>query len=360
MEILARTEFKRRLKLRDKFWGREGLQARILSVVAPKDPSRPPAYQHSNLEETPEKVWAYWTNPEAVFERQLAAMEGTYYAGDALPIIHFNLGATGFAAFFEDAQYHFGDSLWFTPSIKGETLKDCALRINEEDPLFRAEIAQAKYYAENCDGRFLVGNPDNAGVLDCLSMLRGPEQLLFDMIDDSENVRRVTKDIERVWESVLDRMLEILLPANGGYSCVGWLHTCAPGRHAQMQCDVSAMISPELFREFCLPELIAQSEFIEHPLYHLDGMEQIRFLDMLLGIERLEAIQWTCVAGQPSPLEFLPVLERIQKAGKRLVMVVKPDDAEALIRALPPLGLHLVVSAGSPEEADRLVELALH
>jgi hypothetical protein len=334
---------------------------RILSVIAPKDPEHPPVFLHSNLEEKlrdPQKIWSYWTNPEEVFRRQVAAMEVTYYAGDALPVVHFNMGATGFAAFIEGAQYHFGDSLWFTPSILGETLGECALRLNESDPLFQAELEMAKYYAEHCEGRFLIGNPDNAGALDCLAMLRGPERLLLDMVDDGENVKRVIGDVEKIWETVLDRMLDILLPANGGYSCIGWLHTCAPGRHAQMQCDVSTMISPELFRKFCLPELVAQSEYVEHPLYHLDGMEQMRFLDMLLDIDRLEAIQWTCVAGQPSPIEFLPVLKRIQAAGKRLVMVVKQDEAETLIRMLSPQGLHLVVSAGSPKEADRLVEMA--
>ena len=67
----------------------------------------------------------------------------------------------------------------------------------------------------------------------------------------------------------------------------------APGRMAKLQSDISGMISPRHFRRFVLPFIREQCQRLDYSMYHLDGVDAMRHLDMLLEIEELNAIQWT-------------------------------------------------------------------
>jgi hypothetical protein len=113
-----------------------------------------------------------------------------------------------------------------------------------------------------------------------------------------------------------------------------------------------------MFNTFIMPELDAQTKWFDKSLYHFDGIEQIRHLDSLLGLSELDAIQWTDVAGQPSPLDYIDILKRIQKAGKKLILHAK--DMETLrgyLTSLSSKGLLLSFSASSEDEAKAAVEL---
>ena len=125
-----------------------------------------------------------------------------------------------------------------------------------------------------------------------------------------------------------------------------------------MQCDLSVMISNELFERFARPELERQSRYLEYALYHFDGIEQIRHLDTLLSIEGIRMIQWTSVVGQPSPLKFIPELKRIQESGKGLLLSLRPDEVEEAMRQLSSRGLFINVTADSRETADAVVRMA--
>lgn len=128
----------------------------------------------------------------------------------------------------------------------------------------------------------------------------------------------------------------------------------------ELQGDISVMFSPETLAQYVLEELKAQCDWMDYSLYHLDGTEQIRHLDCLLAMDELQAIQWTHVYGQPSPVQFLPVLQRIQAAGKKLVITL--DDYSRLTdleiaRTVIKRPL-IVANAASREEAERAVEMA--
>ena len=108
-----------------------------------------------------------------------------------------------------------------------------------------------------------------------------------------------------------------------------------------------------------MEELTETSSWLDHSIYHMDGIEQIRHLDSLLSIKKLRAIQWVCVAGQPSPTEFIPVLQKIQKAGKGLVIQsAQPHEAIELLDNLSCRSLHLMISGvKTVEEGMDLMKL---
>ncbi|HEY5563059.1 MAG TPA: trimethylamine corrinoid protein 2, partial [Clostridiaceae bacterium] len=69
--------------------------------------------------------------------------------------------------------------------------------------------------------------------------------------------------------------------------------------------------------------------------------------------KNLDMVQWTPVAGQPPTSDFIPVLQKIQCAGKGLVLIPNPEEVEKLMSTLSPKGLQLVVKGVKSEDDAR-------
>ena len=297
---------------------------------------------------------SYWTDAERIIQRNRYRMENTYYAGDSFPAIFVDLGAAGHAGFFKGAKHYFGDSVWFFPSISDTD----ELEFDENSFLFQKTLELAKAFAEDSKGDYMVSMPDSTGNADALSHLMGPDELLPQMIEEPEKIEAALEKVQYAYERVMKDVYAIVKDVNKGGSVVDWLSTWAPGFHAQMQSDMSVMISNNMFKRFVKPELEAQCEFLDYPLYHFDGIEQIRHLDDLLSIEKLRAIQWTQVAGQLPATNYLHELKRIQAAGKNLILSVSPDQIEPLMENLSSKGLLLITNVNTKDEADAIVKQA--
>lgn len=332
------------------FWQGELLDRCCISVKA-FDKNAKPLPNKMDLSEADRIAW--WTDPEAIITRNRYTMEHTYYGGDSFPAIFINLGAAGHAGFFKGERHYLEDSVWFFPSLEDPN----QLEFDESGFLYQKTLEHARAFAEDSRGDYLVSMPDCTGNADALSHLMGPENLMVAMIEDPKGVKSALKKIDAAYHRVMKQVWEIVKGVNGGGGVVDWLGTYAPGFHAQMQCDMSVMISNPAFREFIMPELRSQCELLDYPLYHFDGIEQIRHLDDLLSIPNLRAIQWTQVAGQPPATDYIPELQKIQRAGKRLIIWVNQNQIEPLMENLSSRGLLLLTDAQSREEADEVVRL---
>lgn len=331
------------------FWNRDIVDRCCVSVKAYEKVDDPIVYLEPQTDE--ERV-QHWTDPELIIKRNRIRMEHTYYGGEAFPAIFVNLGASGHAGFFKGEKHHFGDSVWFFPSLEDPD----TLEFDENSFMYRKTLELAEAYAADSRGDYIVSMPDTSGNADALSHLMGPEELLPAMLEEPESVQRALKKIETAYERIMREVYDIVRDVNEGGSCIDWLSTWAPGFHAQMQSDMSVMISNPMFKEFVMPELQRQCEFLEYPLYHFDGIEQVRHLDDLLSIPNLRAIQWTQVAGQPPCTDFIPELRKIQAAGKNLLIIIRPDQIETLMENLSSRGLFLVTTAPSKEDADAIIK----
>jgi hypothetical protein len=89
----------------------------------------------------------------------------------------------------------------------------------------------------------------------------------------------------------------------------------------------------------------------------LDGEQQVKHLDRILSVKGINAVQWTNVAGQPGPTHYIPVLQRIQKAGKGLILHVNPEEIPTIMENLSSRGLYLLTWTNTQAEADDLVRL---
>jgi hypothetical protein len=332
------------------FWKGELEGPCLLCVTAPKDNTAWDSFPYPKDKEGRVK---WWTDAELIIKRYRNGFQGSYYAGDAFPVLIHDLGPAGHAAFFKGADPRFEGSIWFDPSL--EDYKDLAF-----DPhsfLYQKTIELDKAYAEDAKGEYLVGMPDTVGAADVLSHLRGPDRFMTDFFDYPDEVKAALKTVQAVWEKTMAAVWGAVSENNYGGGCAGWLNTWAPGLHGQLQCDCSVMMSPDMFEEFLMYELQAQTDFLEYSLYHFDGEQQIRHLPHLLSVKGIAAIQWTNVAGQPPASHYIPQLKQIQQAGKGVILHCSPDEIPLLLENLSAGLTYLITWANSQAEADNIVKM---
>jgi len=102
-------DFYKRISRYEAFWQGEFTDRCLMSVIAPKTKT-------SKFEDVPtcdeRDIYDFWTNPQRVVKRYRHIIENSYYAGDALPIMNFNLGACSHAGFFKGAKWVYDPSLF--------------------------------------------------------------------------------------------------------------------------------------------------------------------------------------------------------------------------------------------------------
>lgn len=323
-----------------------------VSVPAPLDKDDP----YTELPPTTQEDLRKWyTDPQWILERNEKRFQKTYFGGDALPCIFPYFGTGGHAKYLADTVQYSPDTIWMSPAFEDYDRFDFSFQKNS-NTAFQQELDTITWLAKEGQGRFFVGSPDNCGSYDALSQLRGESDLLFDIVDEPDKATRAAARVVDVLLESGDALFEAIKQNNYGGSIHAGYGTWAPGRHWQLQCDMSVMISPEMFREYIMDELKRTSEYLDFSIYHMDGNEQIRFLDDILSIEKINMIQWVQVTGQPPAINFVPELKKIQAAGKGIIIEVYKSQVKDLLEAISSKGLYLrVIDAASPEEADRIV-----
>ena len=347
------------------FWEQEIVDRCCISVLAPgRNMSKEEFYLNSKggiyaTCKTEEDKVRMWTDPESIAKRRRAFFEKAFLGGDTIPQIFVDLGAGGHGGFFKGSKYQFEDSVWFHPFLTEETAKLSDLIFDRSSFLYQKTIEMAKYFVEDSGGDYFVSMPDATGNIDALAHARGSLAVLTDLIEDREFVKEALAYIQEMWFTLYNEYYPIVSENNEGGSSIGWLNSYSTGKTICMQCDMSVMFSANDFEELIMPELRAQTDWADRSIYHFDGIEQIRYLPMLLDLKELDAIQWTCVAGQPSPLEYLPELKKIQAAGKSIVIwPSKLSEIEPLLENLSSKGLIVLAYTYSQDEAEQLIRLA--
>ncbi|MTI62017.1 MAG: trimethylamine corrinoid protein 2 [Firmicutes bacterium] len=335
-------------------WEGELIDRCCISVTAPKDKSVEIDPFAGCESDEPEILRKFWEDPEIILERNLKRIENTFFGGEALPQIFLNFGTAGHAIYFGADYKYTPDSVWYSPVIND--WQEDPLVFDEDNEFYQRQLKIAEYLVNESGDRFFVSMSDNCGTLDALAHLRGSENILMDMVLHKEELKKAVKVVNRGWAKANEEFFQIIKESAEGGSTHGWMNTWAPGRQMQMQCDLSVMISPEQYKEFVIPELEEQMEWIDYPIYHFDGKEQINHLDYILGLEKLKMIQWTDVDGQEPPVSFIPILKRIQDAGKGLILFTPINDVPKLLTELSARGLYINTRADSVEEAREAVK----
>jgi len=313
-----------------------------------------------NLKETDHAaIRNWWTDADQNFDRAMLWFENTYFGGEALPITYVNWGAMAMAALFGSPPEFFLTSVWYPAVIKDWTEWQWDFD-KDTSETWRTIVQIVERFIAGAQGNYFVGSPELGNGADVLSLMRGMDKLALDLVMHPEQVRQGVEFISNVWVDLMEDVHQMTARVNEGGNTVAWMGLWAPGRTDQIACDFSSVISPQMFTEFFIPEILKMGDWCEYGVYHLDGPTCMRnMLDILLEIDQIKTIQFTPGAGMPPTYseEYIPKYQKILASGKNLYLLTAPDEVEKILTYLPPEGLFMRTYVNSQEEAEALLRI---
>ncbi len=207
-----------------------------------------------------------------------------------------------------------------------------------------------KYY----EGKCLLYDIDIHSNIDALEALRGAEKLIFDMIDSPQLIERAIWQVRALYRNIYDTFYQYgdkkRLGTNSG------MHLYSRGKADYIQADFISLISPDMMRQFVLPAIEDEADFLDNSCFHLDGPDALKHLDDILAIDAIDAVQWQSGAGNKPGWEWSEVIEKIQNAGKSAVLYGNCEQIKAIHGRYKPELLVYDVQADSEEEGIELLD----
>ena len=333
------------------YWARENHDRPLLAITAPKDRTqgkRPAPVTYVSQKDR-------WFDTENVLKQVNHRFQNTYFGAEALPIYSPNLGPDVFAAFYGvGLAFSEGTSWSKYHEIDFDAYADLVLDTN--NTYYRKMVEMTEAAVADARDKYLVGVTDIHPGADALVSMLGPEQLCFDTVERPDDVKRAVMGLFDGFKTVFEDLYRITTRYQRGST--NWMSVWHPKRWYVTSCDFAALISNAMFKELVVDELLAELDFLDASIFHLDGPDALRHLDTLLAVEPLKGIQWVYGAGKPTAAHWLDVLKRIQQAGKMIYIHIVPEDLDALLENLEPEGVLYALHVASEAEADALIRKA--
>lgn len=277
----------------------------------------------------------------ANFEDKAGALT---FGGELVPNFFVNYGP-GVMASVLGAEAHFQtDTVWFSHPATLDNVVEVleGAKIDLDNPWYARLLRVTERAAERAGTRYQVDVTDLGGVMDVIASFLQPRDIFYAM-------RKRPGIIDACRAIVLEKMLKVYdaLQARIDARCHGcgaWLQVWGRKPWYPIQCDFAYMLSPDHFKRFVLPDIEAQARHMGRAIYHLDGVNQVQFIDDLLAIPEVTGIQWVPGAGKPVPGsdEWMPLFKKIQAAGKNIVGTdVTPDYVAHMYKELDHRGLYV-------------------
>jgi 5-methyltetrahydrofolate--homocysteine methyltransferase len=255
-----------------------------------------------------------------------------HFLGESFPNIDADFGPGSMAGYLGSNIVFRDDTVWFEPCVD-DWIGRPPISFDPDNPWWKKHYELIRELSRLAGGDYLIGMPDIMENVDVLASLRGVENSLYDIIDEEDEVIRRVGEVGAVYYEYYDRFYEHLKTPEGG-SAYTVFQIWGPGRVAKLQCDLSAMLSPDNFRTLVVDSLRTQAQKLDQVLYHLDGAEAIRHLDAVMEIDEIDALQWTSGDwGPDGTLEDWDVIyDKARAAGKSLWVKVYTGELDDWIR----------------------------
>ena len=297
-----------------------------------------------------------YTNPTFRALENHHRLSRSVFPLDVLPSATTDLGPGSLALFLGSQPGFAEDTVWFHPCIENEPEPEKLppLKFDENTLWWRVTEEILRHCVKLSEGKYLVTCPYLVENMDTLSSLRGAQTLCMDMIERPEWIEQKISEINEVYFSAYSRIYDIIKQPDGS-SAFGAFYIWGHGKTAKVQCDLSAMISPKMYKRFVVPALTAQCDWLDNSLYHLDGTQAMVHLDNLLEIAPLDAIEWTPQAGIETGgnKRWYDLYRRILAAGKSVQIVnVEPDEVVPLLDAVGNKGVYILIQFKDEREAE--------
>lgn len=312
------------------YWKRDNPGRPLMHVVARleerMDPARAEALRSKDMEDK-------YLRADRIVARYRYYCETSLFLAESFPNLSVDFGPGSMAAYLGcEVEFQPG-TVWFEPFVQ-DWADLPPLRFDADAKWFQRHIQLFAQVRTLAGDDFYVAIPDIIENLDILASMRGAQDLIFDMVDEPEAVSARVQQVTDLYFDYYDRFYALAKDGDGA-SCYTTFQIWGPGRTAKLQCDFSAMISPDQFRLFVQDSLRQQTEKLDSVLYHLDGPDAIRHLDAVMEIDGIDALQWT--SGDYAPdgahVQWYPIYDKAVAAGKGLwVKVYGGPIAEQIAR----------------------------
>ena len=162
-------------------------------------------------------------------------LEATHWLGDSFPKWWVNYGPGAMAAFLGSRVSWSPDTTWFWPLEGISSLREIHLRYDPANVWWQRIYQMTARAVERWGAQVLVGTTDIGGGLDILAALRSSEKLLLDVMDDPDEVDRLTKEITSLWIRYYDELEALTSAAGRGNACWGPLLVTGQGLYVAVR-----------------------------------------------------------------------------------------------------------------------------
>ena len=298
-----------------------------------------------------------WMDAEYIAAMADSQLGNTVFFADSLPVTYPNLGPEIFSAFY-GCELEYGESTaWSKPTLPDwseQSLDNLQLDMNGF--YFKKLVEMTDTLLETAKGKFIVGYTDLHGGGDGIAAFRDPQNLLMDTIENTDAVKRLCDRITTDFLYVYDYFHKKL--SDAGMPSTTWLPATCKGKFHVPSNDFSCMISDDAFEALFIPGIIRECQHMDRCIYHLDGPQALRFLDRILDIPEIDALQWVPGAGQEYWANWIEVYQRIQSKNKAIqILSIPAGDLDTLFRELKPEGVWISSISGisNRQEAESVL-----
>jgi len=227
---------------------------------------------------------------DPIVEQTLGWASTHEFLGDLIPSFMITFAPDHFAALLgaEITRSEEGRTNWVEPHLA--SLDGVEIAFQREGHWWKRTVECIERFRERCDGKLIIAGTHLQGSLDTLVALYGTQPLLTDMALALDKVLAALDQVDAALHEVRAALADVLDVATWG--SLNRFGMYSAGIIDVPQCDVSCMISAEMFNEFELPYLTREIESTQASIYHLDGPDALQHTESLCGIEQLDMIQW--------------------------------------------------------------------
>jgi hypothetical protein len=358
MELAFKEDWERAQERIQAWWNGEIIDRAVIQVTAPREGVRREPFRWSDI--PADELQSWFTDVDRVIPRLERQIEATYWGGEAFPVMYpVSINMVAILSAYLGCPYRIvpvSNSGWASPIIDDWATRP-RLAFDPENEWWRISKRLLEAAAQRAQGRYYVGLPDLNGPGEIVARLRDAQRLAIDLLEQPEAVKTTVEEVNAAWLRYWEASTGTIHQWVGGYFY--WMGLWSDLPSIDLQCDFSCLISPKMFAEFFMPALEQQTRWISRTIYHLDGPDAIRHLNLLLSLTELDGIQWVPGAGAAPMSSWIRLLRRIQAGGKLMVLNCEPWEVETLLSELEPEGLLISTRCGSEEEARTLLRNAL-
>lgn len=294
-----------------------------------------------------------WFDVEYQIDRFLMSIENRTFVAETFPVYWPNLGPDVYAAF-HGCPLEYGETTSWSVHPVHEWRDTEKLMFDRNNEYFRKIEELTAAALAVCDNRFLVGYTDLHPGADCAMAWRGGDRLCVDLYDAPNEARALAERGAQHFLEIYDHF-DAVLKARGQLS-VTWMEIPSRGTMHIPSCDFAAMISEAHFNQIALPLIEREVRHMTHNVFHVDGKGVARHLDKLLAIAEIQAYQWVQGVGEDQPImQWVPLIRRIQDAGKSVVVDLLPGELDEFMQTVRPEGVLLCLPSASEEEERALL-----